>query len=129
MKSAQYVEILRDMFDECATRSPDRSFILYQDRAPCHTAKNTSEYIAQRGISTVDPPGVSPDANPIENCWTCLSRIVYKDTPSFQTKAELKEAIKKAWEKIDQSTINNLCMSVQRRLFSIYEANGGCTKY
>jgi hypothetical protein len=129
MNSEGYMELLQRAFNECSERQPDRKFLLYQDRAPCHVSKKTMGLISELEISCVDPPGVSPDANPIENCWTALSRLVYKDKPSFHTKDQLKEAILKGWEELEVEKINNLCSSIKRRLLAIYDAKGGCTKY
>jgi transposase len=123
------MELLSKVFKECSERAPERKFELYQDRAPCHVSKKTMGRIAELGISTVDPPGVSPDANPIENCWTSLSRLVYKKSSSFNTRDELKKAILESWEELDVATINSYCASIKRRLLAISDAKGSCTKY
>ncbi|KAA6381557.1 MAG: hypothetical protein EZS28_022915, partial [Streblomastix strix] len=82
------------------------------------------ELLEAEDIQSVQAPARSPDLNPIENAWTQLSRLVYAIKPSYNTKEELKEAILKSWNKLDQKYVANLCSSEPRRLLKTILANG-----
>lgn len=44
---------------------PFTNFLLFQDGAPCHTAKKVMDWFAAKGINVIDWPAQSPDLNPI----------------------------------------------------------------
>ena len=54
--------------------------VFMQDGAPAHNnAKNTKNFLQERGISVLKWPPKSPDSNPIESLWGIVkSRIRVK---------------------------------------------------
>jgi transposase len=129
LKAVDYAPLLKGMLEEARTKIPLRKLSLYQDNAPCHVAKFTLRELEVLGIETVNPPGVSPDLNPIENIWGELSRIVYKESFSFQTIDDLKKAIREGWEAVSLDVVNSCVLSVPRRLLALSDAEGGVIEY
>ncbi|KAJ0388588.1 hypothetical protein P43SY_011719 [Pythium insidiosum] len=80
-------------------------------------------------VQVMDWPARSPDLNPIENLWASMARRVYGDGQQYQTVAELKEAIVKAWCEIPLDEIRNLIASMRRRCVEVIAKKGGKTHY
>ena len=86
------------------------------------------DYLNTNEIRTLKWPACSPDLNPIENLWGLIVRDVYLDNKQYATVNELKIAILNAWSRIDVQVLNNLAMSIPRRLLSVVKNAGGVTK-
>ena len=56
----------------------------------------------------------SPDINPVENLWSIMDEVVYKD-PTPKTMKDLNRRLKLAWKKIPLSTLHDLSHSVSQR--------------
>ena len=69
----------------------DDDFIFQHDLAPAHSAKTTSKWCTDHGITVLDWPANSPDLNPIENLWGIVKKK-QKDTRPYNAN-ELKAAI------------------------------------
>ena len=107
----------------------DNMWSLYQDNAPVHSARLTQDWLQDRYIIPCKIPPYSPDLNPAEHVISMVCRLVYKEGRQFLTIAELKLAIKKAWEEIPQSGINNAIDSMPARLAAVIVNHGGPTDY
>ena len=80
------------------------------------------------GIEQLYPwPAHSPDLNPIENAWSIVER--HLETVHPTSDRGLWDAMKEAWDKIDNDQLLRLCGSLPRRLQAVKEAQGGHTKY
>ena len=77
----------------------------------------------------MDWPSNSPDLNPIENLWGWMAREVYKNGRQFNSLNELKNEVEDCWERIHDSVLQDLAMSLPNRIFELVKANGGSTKY
>ena len=77
----------------------------------------------------LDHPALSPDLNPIENCWGMLARLIYADGKQYQSVEELKRSIIEGWHKIELSVIQKLIDSMPMRLRDVLLQKGRMTKY
>lgn len=103
--------------------------IFMQDNARCHVSRNTISWLARQNIPTMDWPPYSPDLNPIENIWGILTNEVYSNGKQYTTIPELEIAVFTAWRNLRQEVLENLAMSMPRRIFDVIKANGGHTNY
>jgi hypothetical protein len=77
----------------------------------------------------MDWPALSPDLNPIENLWGILAREVYADGKQYNSKEELKHAIRREWQKISPHVLKNLVESMTKRIYQLISLQGRKTKY
>jgi transposase len=98
------------------------NWIFQQDGAPCHTAATSIDWLEGNCDVIIDWPANSPDLSPIELLWAILKKIVSALAP--QSIEELKQILIQAWDSIDQSTIDRLCMSFRTRLETCLAKNG-----
>ena len=75
----------------------------------------------------IDFPPYSPDLNPIENLWSYLVPRVDKYNAS--TEEQLKNAIKKEWDKIPKDYLINLAHSMPNRCQEVKDHEGHKTHY
>ena len=128
--AARHVQMLDEvcLFEE-GSRLCGQDFVFQQDNAPIHTARATTEYFHAVGINVLPWPARSPDVNPIENAWGWLTRQVYKDGKQYDTVADLKTAILKAWKEIPGEYLHKLISSMKNRIFEVINRNGGKTHH
>src|SRR6218665_70583 len=104
------------------------TWILQQDGAPSHTAKNTMEYLRRENISLIEPdmwPPNSPDLNPVDYAvWGALQQMVYRRR-SFTTVDQLKETIVKEWTKLSQRFLDRAIDQWRRRLQCVVHQQEG----
>lgn len=91
--------------------------VIYQhDNAKPHTAKSTKKWINDHRLNVMPWPSMSPDLNPIENCWGHMVRRIYADSKQYSSVAELEKAITEEWYNMPQSYIQSLISSMQERV-------------
>ena len=78
--------------------SSNRHMMFVQDGLPAHAAKATQAWCKKNlpnfTEKTCWPPN-SPDINPVENLWSIMDDVVYKD-PTLKTMKDLKKWLKQA---------------------------------
>ncbi|KAM5527812.1 hypothetical protein FOXYSP1_19685 [Fusarium oxysporum f. sp. phaseoli] len=81
-------------------------------------------------------PAYSPDLNPIENLWHILKERIcnkYPELAYFPRNQEALEALINAatevWEEIKPEVLENLILSINRRLQAVIDNDGWYTKY
>jgi hypothetical protein len=112
----------QEMFDE-----EKIEWELQQDKATCHMARSTKDWLEKNDVRVVDGwPTKGDDINPIENVWAILDERLQKR--KFKTPAGMKRAIREEWNNLEQSTIENLIESIPGRLRKVIKAKGGSIK-
>ena len=107
-----------------------RSKLFQQDGAPCHTAKDTKEWLKQKKVNLFNEgvwPPYSPDLNPVEHIWPMVTRKLTK--PAYNTKDELWAALSQAFSEITPGDVLNLYKSMPARIKAVIEAKGSHTRY
>lgn len=109
--------------------SEDDNPIFQHDGAPSHTAIFTNEWLMDAGIVTLDWPSNSPDLNPIENFWACLTREVYQGQRQFDNVEDLTDAVMHAWGKLSTPKLRKLIRTMPKRCGEVLVKKGGATHY
>jgi hypothetical protein len=65
----------------------------------------------------------------MENVWGCMVHDIYGGKRTYRNVDELKPAIIAAWHRIDQKLIDNLYLSLDRRMFQLIQRRGVTTDY
>lgn len=99
-----------------------------QDGASCHTSVSTATFLRSHKVNVLpDWPPNSPDLNPVEHCWSFISKgLVGKQ---FRNASELEAAVRGVWASCPPSYIPSLYGSMVRRLTAVVVAQGAATKY
>ncbi len=128
MTAQTYVELLQDtVLPELAAAG--RPMVFMQDNAPCHKARIVTEFLAQNHIETLDWPPQSPDMNPIENLWAIIKARRQKKIGTPKTKHDLIDQIFDIWDNIEDSIIQNLANSANKRVNEVLKLKGKVSKY
>jgi len=132
INSNTYITILKSYlcpFYRTVRELTEKPAIFQQDNAPIHTSKITKEWFKTNKIVTIDWPANSPDLNPIENIWKQLKDNIQNQKVFPKNVNELKVALKKEWEDLDNSVFEEVVASMPRRINAVLQARGGPTKY
>lgn len=116
-------DVYTSVISRCVKELRARKLILQQDNAPGHVARGTAAWFKQRRVALLDDwPANSPDLNPVETLWAILARRVTERAPFGEE--ELWQFVKEEFDAIEQSTINGLVMSFERRLRACTKERG-----
>jgi len=99
--------------------------LFQQDNATCHKSASTTQWFKDNNINLLEHPSRSPDLNPMENLWGILARDVYEGGRQFDNVNDLKRQISVSWDKISNSTLQNLTYSMPRRVAEVLLKRGG----
>lgn len=106
------------------------------DNAPVHRAHIVRDILADMGIRVMVWTPYSPDLNPIKNLWAIMKREIYKLYPKLahasdteETRQQLIQAAKEAWQAIEASVLDNLSKTMPHRVKAVIKAEGWYTKY
>lgn len=104
-------------------------FIFMDDNARPHRTQRVQQVLNEGNIERLDWPANSPDMNPIEHVWDYVQRRIHqRDNPPI-TLEELRIAAQEEWNNIPQETINNLIISMHRRVNLLFQRRGRHTDY
>lgn len=104
-------------------------FVLVDDNAPAHRAQRVNAALREYNITRLDWPAGSPDLNPIEHAWDAVKRAVWNRQPLPQTVPEIREAVVQEWDRLPQEMLDNLILSMPRRISACLRARGGVILY
>lgn len=131
LNAAKYQqEIVHDIGVLCRQLVPGgRNVLFQQDKAPCHNARSTREFIANQRVDILSWPGNSPDLNIMENLWAEVVTRVRRHRTLPRNQEELWARVQQAWADIPLSTVQKLFNSMPARIAAVIKSKGGPTKY
>ena len=86
-------------------------------------------WLNDQNIKVMKWSSLSPDLNIIENLWAVLVRAVYENNRQFNNVNDLRCAIVREWNNIDQVVIQKLFNSIENPVFDVIRTNGRSTEY
>jgi hypothetical protein len=130
------LHILRQHFKAVDYGAIMKDFIPYDsrvvhDRASIHKGPLVRAVFAIKGIRDMELPSKSPDLNVVENAWSMLSLLVYRNKEAYDSKDDLERGLVRAWRQLEQRPeyFFALVESMRRRCKAVIEAKGYPTKY
>lgn len=127
-----YVTILADhVHPMVQCLFPNGDAVYQDDKAPIHTAHIVQDWFCEHedDLSHLPWPPQSPDLNIIEPLWSTLERKVRDRYPPPSSLPELATVLQEEWYQIPLKTIQDLYLSIPRRLQAVLNANGFPTPY
>lgn len=99
-------------------------YVFWPDLASAHYAKTVTNYLDHNGIRYVqkedNPPNV-PEIRPIEDFWSILKGMVYKNNWRAKTLHQLRLRISKCLREINKAKIQRIMSSIGRKLRAMHE--------
>ena len=131
MNSERYLRILEKQIYPISFQlgNPSTDWIYMDDNAPPHRSSMVKEFKKNTDLRTIDWPAMSPDLNPIENVWSILKRNIRKKMKPNDNMEKLELLLRKEWNDLKQSTIDNLIICMPTRIRMVIENCGSTTKY
>jgi transposase len=126
INSDVYINLLKNKGLPFIKERAGEDFIFQQDNCAIHVSKKSKEFFQKEGIRLLEWPSRSPDLNPIENVWQMLSEVIY-DGPEIKTKAQLRERIALAKDRVVTEKNDVLCglfTNYCNRLIELIEKKG-----
>lgn len=105
------------------------NFMFLDDNAPPHRTLEVRRALQNLEIEHVMLPAHSPDLNPIEHAWDMLQRALNDHNPPPQTRNDLRRILPQLWENLPQDQLDNLILSMPRRVAEVLEVHGSHTHY
>lgn len=107
--------------------SKDENWVLQEDNDPKHRSRICTTWKEENGITTLDWPSQSPDANPIENVWGIMkTQLAGKPVHNLK---QLARNIRQIWRSLPVEYAERLVESMPRRCKAIIDNNGDYTTY
>jgi hypothetical protein len=85
-------------------------------------------FFASEQYADIDWPSRSPDMNPIENIWGIMAKEI-NDRVLPQNREELVQSIANTWHQIPREYVEEVVLSMSRRLQKVIDADGAQIKY
>ena len=125
-----YVALLKNfLIPDFEDLFPNKDYVFMQDGASSHTSRVTQEFLDQNVpefIKKDEWPPQSADCNPMDyGIWEILKQKIYSGRKEKFTEPELRTEILKAWEEMDQQTIQKCISKWKNRLRMVIDQDGG----
>ena len=105
----------------------NKDWILQEDNDPKHRSQLCTSRRVENGITTLDWPSQSPDANAIENVWSVVKRkLAGKRAITLE---QFSRRIKELWRSLLTEYAEKLVESMPRRCKAIIQNKGDWTVY
>lgn len=128
VNSDVYIKMLKNskFFENAQFRFKNTDFFFQQDGAKCHFKEEVLNFIFKRCNLLCGWPANSPDLSPIEMMWSIIKNKIskYPNDQKPNTKVDLINCVKREWNAIDMSIVNNLVLSFKNRLTMCLELGG-----
>jgi len=122
-------EKMLKIYQKCLVTSAEKfygknrdNWELQEDNDSKHRSRLCTEWKIQNGITTMNWPVSSPDANPIENVWSYIKHKLRGKL--IFTLRQLSTTIRKIWRSLSREYAQKLVESMPRRCQAIID-NGG----
>jgi hypothetical protein len=100
----------------------DGSYVFWPDLASAHYAKSVTRFLNEKNVNFVqkaDNPAKVPECRPIEDHWAIVKGLVYKNNWQADNLDQLRNRIRYCIKNMDNTIMQHLSQSVQRRLNDI----------
>jgi hypothetical protein len=122
-KSNHYISMMGQLGAEIQQHYQEREYVIIQDHARQHTSSVSKKAMEEKGFPFMeDFPAQSWDLNIIENVWGILDGKLLKMKAS--TTEGWRNNIKRAWNMINQTSIDKLVEGLPDRMGQIIHAGG-----
>ena len=125
MNSDVHINVLAGEFHDWFKweSSLNEDLVLQEDNAKPHKSEYSKWWKETHEIETTDHPPRSPDTNPFEHVWGIIKRRL-RAYHSLRTVADLKAAIQREWDALDDNHIRRSAHSIPDRVRALREARG-----
>ena len=106
----------------------DDAVIFQHDNAPLHTSRLTKTFLQERNLKVLKWPARSPDLNTIE-VWGLHAREAFSNGKQYFSVQELKDALNKAWKKLDEKSLKPFLDSLKNRVQELIIKKGDKIHY
>lgn len=127
MDRFEYCYFLRHHLLQYAQRTMPDLWYYQQDNDSKHSAKLVKKFLRDNNVNVFPWPSRSPYMSPIENVWAHIKRQL--SDRIFLNANQLAQAIVEEWKRVPQSLVQNLYVSMPRRIHSLLKSRGFTTKY
>jgi transposase len=123
-----YRDILQNAMLASVTQVFGNNFTFQHDNCPIHTAHIIRDFLEVNNVPTLNWPSRSPDMNPIENISGIMAKEI-NDRVLPQNREELVQSIANTWHQIPREYVEEVVLSMPRRLQKVIDADGAQIKY
>lgn len=102
-----------------AKHHSDNNYVFWPDQASSHYAKTVTAYFKEKNVQFVakkDNPANLPECRPIEDFWSILKSLVYKNGWQAKNVDQLRTRIKNCIKKVAPAVVQRLARDTPKRL-------------